>query len=745
MERDVERKTEKSTLITSEEETHMTSVKESLTFLKAEVEKKERRTILSFEGYLDLVRMDPQKSLRNIFQLFYDMVKSNVGEGEDEYPDDPESVGFVKYDCSKLFVEGADNPFFADRLFANRFVRQIENLRQGFQQNRIYAYDGPSGCGKSTFLNNLLRTFESYTATSEGRTFEILWEIDELVIPCPSHDYPILIIPKEYRAGFLKKLLAETTEASTNIFNEKQYEWIFRGSVCTVCTSLFWSAFEKFHSLEKVLNVVNVRPYKFDRYMGEGISIFNPGDRPAWGTVDGKPIGGYFASKQIQEHVDRVFGPNAARYIFSHLAKTNNGIYVLMDVKGHNRERLLELHNVISEGVHKVSDIEEPINSLFFALMNPEDKGIIEEEKMESFKGRIQYNKLPFVLEPATEVKIYHSIFGESINRFFLPRILENFVRVLIASRMKTECKPLKDWISDVGKYKRYCDEHGLLLRMEIYSGIIPDWLSEEDRKKFTAPVRRALIAEGEHEGDCGFSGRDSIRLFSEFFSRYSGRQSLIDMDNITDFFKHKIGRDFRDTNIPKNFLASLVDSYDYTVLGEVKGSLYFYNEEQIAKDILHYLWAVDYDMGGKVTCAYTGEEIEITLDFFKLMASRLAGKEMTDEDAMKFAQEIQKKSVTARAREGVSIKETELFRDLFNAYRKNLKEKALQPFTNNANFREAVKSFGTPDFETFDSRLREHVSYMIRSLKDKFSYIEQGAKEIALYVLDKDLDKKFS
>lgn len=152
----------------------MTSAKEALGFLDSEIEKREKPQTLSFEEYLELVRLEPRRTLRSIFQLFHDMVKSYVSQGVDEYPDDPESIGFVKYDCSKLFVENADNPFFADRLFANRFVRTIESLRQGFQQNRVYAYLGPSGCGKSTFLNNLLRSFEAYTSTKEGMTFEVV-------------------------------------------------------------------------------------------------------------------------------------------------------------------------------------------------------------------------------------------------------------------------------------------------------------------------------------------------------------------------------------------------------------------------------------------------------------------------------------------------------------------------------------------------------------------------------------------
>ena len=481
----------------------MNNAKEALEFLNAEIKEKEKRQTLSFEEYLELIKAEPRGTLRSIFQLFYDMVKNYVPKETDEYPDDdPESIGFVKYDCSRLFVENADNPFFADRLFANRFIRQIESLRQGFQQNRVYAYIGPSGCGKSTFLNNLLRSFEDYTNTKEGRVLEIVWEIDEtlfskdgesgetLIIPCPSHDCPILIIPKEFRREFFLKLLPEEMDEEAKFFHEKQYDWLFKNDVCTICRAIFWSALDKLDSLDKVLGMVKVRPYKFDRRLGEGVSIFNPGDKPTRPAPGGRHIAGHSANNLIQEKLHSIFGINSIRYLYSPLAKTNNGVYVLMDIKLENHERLTELHNVISEGVHKVGDIEEPINSLFFALLNPEDKELINEKGMESLQGRIQYNTIPYVLEPTTEVSIYLTNFGESAHQHFLPRILENFARVIIASRMKIqydsdkkESDPLMEWIPDIGKYKRYCDENGLLLKMEVYSGVIPNWISEDDRK----------------------------------------------------------------------------------------------------------------------------------------------------------------------------------------------------------------------------------------------------------------------
>lgn len=723
----------------------MDETRKALESLKVKIENKDKRTMLGFEEFLEIIRSHPGRTLRNIFQLFYDMANTYIGPGENEYPNDPESIGFIKYDCSKLFVDESDYPFFADRLFANRFVRHIESLKHGSQQNRIYIYTGPHGCGKSTFLNNLLRKFEEYTDTKEGQMFEIMWGLDiegaKIDVPCPSHDHPFLIIPKQYRVDFLETLLLKEDDGiQHDLFNKKEYEWIFKKEVCAICKSLFRVLFDRFGSLDDILSMVKARPYKFDRRLGEGISVFNPGDKPT------KEL--YFRDAQIQNKLDRMFGANLVKYVFSPHAKTNNGIYVLMDIKSFNKERLLELHNVISEGVHKVNGVtEEQIDSLFIALMNPEDKEHIEKEEfMESFHERIQYNTISYVMEVNTEIQIYRDIFGGQIDQRFLPKVLENFVRVVISSRMHTNSPALKEWIPDMKKYEKYCDEYGLLLRMEIYGGVIPAWLSEEDKKKFTAAIRRKLIAQGQDEGNNGISGRHSIRLFDEFFGRYGPKSHLITMKNVTDYFKHGIGREKRDEHIQKNFIMSLVNWYDYTVLNEIKESLYFYNKDKISEDILNYLCAVNYDPGTNITCLFTGKEIDVSLKFFKTIGGYITGKNMSDAEALAFAQDIQQKYVELMALDqGKKIIETDLYQHLLNAYARNLKEKVFRPFLKNESFRDGVKAFGTDEFRIFDTRMKEHISHMLDNLETKFGYTKQGAKEIALYVIDQKLVEKFS
>ena len=174
----------------------MSNIKNAIKNINHSMITRSRRSTISFEEFLEVLTQKPTAVIRNVFQVFHDMIKTYVGEPYNEYPDDPESIGFVHYDCSRLFIQGADTPFFADRLFANRLINLVEALRRGTQQNKIYIFEGPHGCGKSTFLNNLLKKFEEYTNTEEGLRFETVWRLDRKILGDSTESGPIQLFEK---------------------------------------------------------------------------------------------------------------------------------------------------------------------------------------------------------------------------------------------------------------------------------------------------------------------------------------------------------------------------------------------------------------------------------------------------------------------------------------------------------------------------------------------------------------------
>ena len=739
---------------------------------------------ITFEEFLALVRENPMHHVRNVHQVFHDMVRTFLGSGIDEYPEDPESINFIAYNTNALFVDGADQPFFADRLFANRLASMVDGMRGGAQQNKIYIFDGPPGCGKSIFLNNLLLKFQEYANSPDGCRYETVWRLDRSLldhfpdhesspvldklaalldsqetteklkvssieplsrlgkgfveVPCPSHDSPFLMIPKDRRPEFLDELF-HNDEFKWNLSYGKEYDWVFRTLPCTICTTLYKALLHRLGDPAEVFGMIHARPYVFNRRLGEGITVFNPGDR-----VTRQPV---LTNPQLQKRISSLLqDSNQVRYIFSRYARTNNGVFALMDIKGHNKDRLHELHNIISDGVHKVDEIEENINSLFLGVMNPEDNKTIRG--IQSLSDRIEFINISYVLDSSTEVEIYRNIFGRHIGELFLPRVLENFARIIISSRLNENSPALLEWVGDPDKYKLYCDKNLQLLKMAIYTGRIPSWLDQEDEKNFTAKRRRKIIAEAESEGHKGFSGRDALDIFRDLYSGFTRDDSLITMDTLCAFFsktRPELGK-----QLPEGFLDSLRNMYNYQTLQEVKESLYYYNESQIGRDIQNYLFALNYEPGTTATCSYTGDKLEITEAFLDGIEDHLLGTDVREGRRREFREETQREYTSRTLTQeimvdGIDILETELFRDLNQRYVFSLKEQVLEPFLKNANFRRALKEYGGEDFKTYDKKIREDISFLITNLCDRFGYTEQSAREVCIYVVDNDLTEEFT
>ncbi len=759
------------------------SIDQTLDLLDKNISDYQRFKPIPFDSFLDLLTEDPSKILRNIFQAFHDMIKNYVDESGFSPEEKSDQLNFTKFECSRLFVEGSENPYFPDMLFANRFMKQMEYLRHGAQQNRIYIFYGPHGCGKSTFLNNLLKKFELYANTEEGRRYEIVWRLDikklqdkdktltvsafeklihyvehgedqrikkenegsvpaknegeYIEVPCASHDNPFLAIPKDQRRLILDELI-KNDEFKWRLFTEKEYEWVFNEETCTVCSSIYHSLLERLGSPSEVFKMLYARPYQFNRRLGNGISVFNPGDKPLKLNI--------YSNDMLQNRINLLFqDSNLINYLYSRFAKINNGIYALMDIKSHNIERMVELHNIISEGLHKVEDIEERVDSLFFALMNPEDKRSIRD--FPSFEDRIQYIDIPYVLDVNTEVKIYHNIFGRHIDGSFLPMVLENFARLIICTRIGKRSQALTEWIKEPAKYKNFCDEQLMLLKMELFSGKVPKWLEEGDVKSLDSKMLKKIISESEIYGKEGLSGRDSIKIFDQFYSKYAKEDRLINMPDLCTFFNKLDDQPKR--MIPQGFIESLLRMYDYGVLQQVKESLYYYNEEQIGLDIKNYISAVTNEIDSIINCIFTKEEIHVTEAFLESIENRLLSENMDKKRRQDIRNDVLKQFTTRTLSheimiEGKNITETRLFESLYERYVHNLKKRVLEPFIENENFRNAIKDFDTDKFKTHDKRIKRDVTFLLENLCNKFGYTMQGANEACIYVIDNDLPNKF-
>jgi predicted Ser/Thr protein kinase len=717
---------------------------EKLLELTKQIREKEQRHPINFNDFLFLLSNEPKQILRNIFQLFHDMVQYHVPNGVDEYENDIDNVGFREYDLSKLLIEDVGTPFFSDRLFANRFMQMTEDISKGINVNQIYLFEGPPGSGKSTFLNNLLQKMQEYAATDQGTLYKIFWKIDSKYInknevnskkisySCPHNDNPFLIIPKELRKDFLKTLIKDP-----NIYNDiiesKRYEWLFKSEPCPLCKSIYNSLIDILDDPLKVYDMVYAKKIDFNRQLGKGISVWNPSDNL---------IEHIYTNDILEQDFKNLLSTEEIELKYSYLALTNNGIYALMDIKDNNITRLLSLHGIISDGVHKVEHIEEKINTLFLGLVNPEDKKTFIDIK--SFQDRVRFVSIPYVLDAQTEVKIYASKFGNRIYNLFLPRVLNNFAKIIISTRLNTESDIFKKWLKYKTKYEKYIDPDLLLLKMELYHGKIPRWLEEEDIQGFKKNIRLALLNEAMDEGLKGISGRQSLSLFNKLISIYEDKDEEIDMLDIINFFEDQ--PDSIKKLIPPQFINSLLKIYEINIVQELKDALYTYNDDKIYEDIIHYLYALSYDIGAEINNPFTGKKYTLTSDFLISIENHLF---INTDDIAKIRNKLLNRFITETLAQELEIKqkkwqETKLVSELYELYKENIKKASLDPYLKNQSFRFALLDYFTEKFSNYDAKIQEDINHMIKVLHEKYQYSERGAIKIALYIIDQNLPERY-
>ncbi len=514
------------------------------------------RRVMSFAEYLNLVVAEPQRQLRSSTQYIVDCF-DHYGSEAVKY-----SWGEVRH--FRLFDAPWDNG--ADRLFGQEHVqntvyRVLRSFVQDGRPNKLMLLHGPNGSAKSTFIRCLGRALEHYSTLEEGALYRFSWIFptqkaskggigfggqvgtimdvptdsyaylpDESVdarLPDELRDHPLLLIPNDERQRLIDRLVAGRS------FQVGDY--LRQGELSPKNRSIYDALLASYHGdFLQVLRHIRVERFEVShRY------------RTGWVTVE--PQLSVDATER-QVTADRTLAalPPSLQTVALHeyggeVVGANRGIIEYDDLLKRPLEHYKYLLTTVERAALSMQTATLFLDLAFIGSCNDIHLAAFREiPDFQSFKGRIELVRVPFILDVRHEEALYSERLREAAgDRHVAPHTAYVAALWAVLSRMrKPQIERFPSTLAEViGKLSP-------LDKAELYStGQVPDDLAPDRARELTSHIKD-LYHESDtypiYEGRVGASPREmqTVLLAAAGSTRYEYVSPLVVLDEISELCK---------------------------------------------------------------------------------------------------------------------------------------------------------------------------------------------------------------
>ena len=562
----------------------------------------------SFEDYLELVRKNPRVT-RNSFQRVYDMVLSH---GVEEYMDNKKRI--VRYKFFQDTINGASDAVYGLDIPLMRLMNVLKSASQGYgTERRVILLHGPVGSSKSTIVRQLKRGLEAYSRTPEGALYSYRWELPgalaELAggseeFPCPMHDEPLRLIPREWRAQAIRKLGLGHDDFRVQV----------EGEVNPACRLIFSKLMEHYKGdFDKVMQHVRVKRLVLSEQDRVGIGTFQPKDEK---NQDSTELTGDINYRKIA-----VFGSDSDPRAFNFDGEfnvANRGIVEFVEILKLDVAFLYDLLGATQE--HKIKPkkfAQTDIDEVIIGHTNEaEYRKLLNNEFMEALRDRTVKVDIPYITRVSEEVKIYAKDYtSQKVGKHIAPHTL--YVAALWAVLTRLE-EPKKHNL-------------GVLQKAKLYDG--------KTLPGFTQDNIKELRKESTREGLDGISPRyvqDKISnaLVSEKSDGAGCINPFMILNELESGLKHHSLISNEDERKRYGELMSIVkQEYEDIVKNEVQRAISA-DEDAIAKLCANYIDNVKaYTQKEKVRNPYTGQHEEPDERLMRSIETKIDSPESRKED----------------------------------------------------------------------------------------------------------------
>jgi predicted Ser/Thr protein kinase len=485
------------------------------------------RRVISFEEYLALFAAEPARQLRSAGQYLRD-VFDHFGTETVRTPRGP-MTRWRLFDCP---WDGGKDALQGQEEIQAAVYRLVSNFAREGRTNRLILLHGPNGSAKSTFVACLQRGMEHYSTLDEGALYRFNWIFpsqkltkggigfgggfehgahetfayldDELVeskISDEMRDHPLLLVPRLKRRALIEARLTAVDRPGF-----KAADYFLRGDLSHRNRQIFEALLSSYHGdIAKVLRHVQVERFFVSRRYRQAAATVEPQL-----AVDAR-------SKQLT--MDRSLGslPPALQSLTLYeyqgeLVDGNRGVIDFADLLKRPIESYKYLLGTVEQGRVSLDVASLELDTVFIGSSNEGYLAAFKEiPEFQSFKGRMELVRVPYLLDYRVEQQIYEAqiraAHAES-GRHVAPHVAWVAAMWAVLTRMK---KPLAE------KYSKTLSDIVLKLgpieKAQLYAdSVTPEGLTSEQQRDLLAGIDKVARESDNYpnyEGRTGASPRE--------------------------------------------------------------------------------------------------------------------------------------------------------------------------------------------------------------------------------------------
>jgi serine protein kinase len=494
------------------------------------------RRVMSFGEYLTLFVNDTARHVRSSAQYIRDVFE-HFGT---ETVRSPRGVltRWRLFDCP--WDEGKNSLKGQEEMQASVF-RLISNFAKEGRTNRLILLHGPNGSAKSTFVACVQRAMEHYSMLDEGALYRFNWifpsariakggigfgggagapsasleaagaaetyaylddELIEAKIVDELRDHPILLLPRAKRRELIEERLGDEIGAGL-----RPALSLIAGDLSHRNRQIFEALLSSYRGdLAKVLRHAQVERFYVSRRYRQAVSVVEPQL-----AVDAR-------ARQLTMDRSLASLPPALQsltlYEFQgELVDGNRGLIDFADLLKRPIDAFKYLLGTVEEGRISLDVASVEVDTVFIASSNEGYLSAFKEiPEFQSFKGRIELVRAPYLLDFRVEQQIYEAyiraVTGPTAEKHVAPHVAWVTAVWAVLTRMK---KPMPE------KYPKGLAELvarlGPMEKALLYAGQGPgDGFSPEQLREMQAGVERIAResdAYPNYEGRSGASPRE--------------------------------------------------------------------------------------------------------------------------------------------------------------------------------------------------------------------------------------------